>query len=205
MPRRHVALAARPVGEPYVDADDIDDVVAAVLTEDGRAGPQPRGDRGPRQLSFAGAVEDLAEATGRTIRYVRVSTERYAALLAEQDVPEEVVVRLRRVIDKLVDGRNAAADPGVERAIGREPRDFADHAHPAASTRKPATTTALGRATDVQRLGEDPHRTSKKRSAPPLSGVTIVHRHDERTKLDAGAIAMRGGCCAKGASEDLLG
>jgi uncharacterized protein YbjT (DUF2867 family) len=154
VPRHHVALAAPPVGEPFVDADDIDDVVAAVLNEDGHAGRIHEA-TGPRQLSIAGAVEDLAEATGRTIRYVRVSTERYAALLAEQDVPEEVVVRLRRVIDKLVDGRNAAADPVVEHAIGREPRDFADHARPAASTRKPATTTALGRTTEVQRLGED--------------------------------------------------
>ena len=64
---------------------------------------------GPRPLSFAEAVEDLAEATGRTTRYVRGSTERHAALLVEQDVPEEVVVRLTRVLTELLDGRNARA------------------------------------------------------------------------------------------------
>jgi uncharacterized protein YbjT (DUF2867 family) len=65
-------------------------------------------------VSFAEAVEELAETSGRTIRYMRSSSERYAALLAEQDVPDAVVVRLRRVIDKLVDGRDARLTLGVE-------------------------------------------------------------------------------------------
>ena len=39
-----------------------------------------------------------------------------------------------RVFEELLDGRNAHVSPGVERAIGREPRDFADYARDAAST-----------------------------------------------------------------------
>jgi uncharacterized protein YbjT (DUF2867 family) len=110
VPRRRVALPGGPVGEPFVDADDIADVVVAVLTDDGHARRIYEAS-GPREVSFAEAVEELAAATGRRIRYMRASTERYAALLAGQDVPEEVVVRLRRVMDELVDGRNGAADP----------------------------------------------------------------------------------------------
>jgi uncharacterized protein YbjT (DUF2867 family) len=82
--------------------NDSADLVAAVLIGDGRARPIDEA-TGPRPLSFAEAVEELAEATGRRIRYLRASTERCAALLAGQDVHEEGVVRLRRVIDKLVD------------------------------------------------------------------------------------------------------
>jgi uncharacterized protein YbjT (DUF2867 family) len=125
--RRRVTLPARPVGEPFVDVGDVADVVVAALTEDGHAGRIYEA-TGPRLLTFAEAVEELAEATGRTIRYVPVSAEHYAALLAQHELPEEVVTRLTRVFTELLDGRNARLAGGVERAIGREPRDFADYA-----------------------------------------------------------------------------
>jgi hypothetical protein len=63
----------------------------------------------PRPLSFSDAVEELAVATGRTIRYMRISTERCVALLAGQDVPEEDVVRLRRVVTALLDSSRSPA------------------------------------------------------------------------------------------------
>jgi uncharacterized protein YbjT (DUF2867 family) len=59
---------------------------------------------GPRISSFDEAVEQLAEATGRKIRYVCVSNERCVALLADRDVPDQVVVRLTRVLATLLDG-----------------------------------------------------------------------------------------------------
>jgi uncharacterized protein YbjT (DUF2867 family) len=128
-----VALPARRVGEPFVDAGDVADVVVAALTGEG-VDRRVYEATGPRLLTFAEAVEELAAAMGREIRYVQVTPRRYGALLAEQDVPEEVVARLMRVFGELLDGRNARVSPGVERAIGREPRDFSDYARDAAST-----------------------------------------------------------------------
>jgi uncharacterized protein YbjT (DUF2867 family) len=98
----------------------------------------------PRIVSFTEALEELAVATGRTIRYIRISTEGCAALVAGQDVPEEVVVRLRRVVTELLDGRHARQTPGVERATGREPHDFGAHARPGAS--REASDAEPGRA-----------------------------------------------------------
>lgn len=131
--RAEVAVPAKSVGEPFVDADDIADVVLAALTGDGH-GCRIYEATGPRLLTFAEAVEELAEATGRSIRYVRVSAERYAALLAEQSVPDEVVAHATRLFTELLDGRNAHLTGGVQRAIGREPRDFADYARDTATT-----------------------------------------------------------------------
>ena len=68
---------------------------------------RPAKGTGPRVLSFNEAVERLAETTGRRIRYICVSTERHAALVVEHDVPDEVLVRLTRVLTKLLDGRDA--------------------------------------------------------------------------------------------------
>jgi hypothetical protein len=85
---------------------------------------------GARRSPFAAAVDELAVATGRRIHYLRVSTERDVALLATQDIPEEDVARLTRVLTELLDGRNARPTAGVERVIDREPRELAGHVPP---------------------------------------------------------------------------
>jgi uncharacterized protein YbjT (DUF2867 family) len=128
-----VALPARQVGEPFVDADDVADVAAAALTEDRHAG-RVYEVTGPRLLTFAEAVEELAEAAGREIRYARVTMERYAPLLAEHGVPVEFAWVLTHLFVEVLDGRTAYLADGVQRALGREPRDFADYARDAAAT-----------------------------------------------------------------------
>ena len=69
--RDHVAgdevfLPAGSVGEPFVDADDIADVAVASLTADRHVG-QLYELTGPRLLTFAEAVEEIAKAVGRKI------------------------------------------------------------------------------------------------------------------------------------------
>ena len=69
-----VALPAGDTGEPFVDADDIADVAVAALTDDRHIG-QLYELTGPRLLSFAEAVAEIADATGREIRYAPISLE----------------------------------------------------------------------------------------------------------------------------------
>ena len=64
-----VALPAGDVPEPFVDADDIADVAVAALTDDRHIG-QLYELTGPRLLTFAEAVGEIAAAAGREIRYV---------------------------------------------------------------------------------------------------------------------------------------
>jgi uncharacterized protein YbjT (DUF2867 family) len=122
-----VALPAGEVPEPFVDADDIADVAVAALTEDGHVG-QLYELTGPRLLTFAEAIEEIALATGREIRYSPVSIEVHAAAALEHGVPPEVVELLTYLFSEVLDGRNARLADGVQRALGREPRDFADYA-----------------------------------------------------------------------------
>lgn len=128
-----VALPAGDVREPFVDVEDIADVAVAALTEDGHGG-RVYELTGPRLLSFAEAVGEIGAACGREIRYVPVSTERYAAMLADAGVPPEVVQLFTLVFPKVLDGRNAHVADGVQRALGRPPRDFADYVRAAAAT-----------------------------------------------------------------------
>jgi steroid delta-isomerase-like uncharacterized protein len=128
-----LALPAGDVGEPFIDAEDIADVAVAALTERGHEG-QIYEVTGPRLMTFARAVEEIARATGRELRYERIPADDFAREMLEQQVPEPVVSLTRYLFETVLDGRNASTTDGVQRALGREPRDFADYARQTAAT-----------------------------------------------------------------------
>jgi uncharacterized protein YbjT (DUF2867 family) len=128
-----IRLPAGDVPTPFLDADDIADVAVAALTDDRHAG-QLYELTGPRSLTFTEAAAEIAGAAGRPVRYVPVSLEEHAAEAAEHGVPAEVVELLTYLFAEVVDGRNASTTDGVRRALGREPRDFADYARDTAAT-----------------------------------------------------------------------
>jgi uncharacterized protein YbjT (DUF2867 family) len=128
-----VALPAPPTGEPFVDADDIADVVVAALTGDGHAG-EVYEVTGPRLLRFDEAVAEIALAAGREVDYRRVGADEFVAMLVGQGLPEEEAQVFAEIFGTVLDGRNARLADGVQRALGRPPRDFADYAAAAAAT-----------------------------------------------------------------------
>lgn len=128
-----VVLPAGNVGEPFIDVEDIAEVAVAALTDDGHAG-QLYELTGPRLLTFAEAIEEIAGAAGRKISYVQVSPEQYVSILAEQGVPDEFSWLLQYLFITVLDGRNAYLTDGVQRALGHSPRDFSDYAREAAAS-----------------------------------------------------------------------
>jgi len=128
-----VALPAGDVPEPFADADDIADVAVLALTADGHSG-EVYEVTGPRLLTFAEAVDEIARATRRDLRYTRIGVDDLAAGLAEAQVPDDYIGLLRYIFGEVLDGRNANVTDGVQRALGREPRDFADFVRDAAAT-----------------------------------------------------------------------
>ncbi|HET6832651.1 MAG TPA: NAD(P)H-binding protein [Acidimicrobiales bacterium] len=127
-----VVLPARDELEPFVDADDIADVAVAALTDDRHIG-EVYELTSPRLLTFADAVGEIAAASGRQIDYVPVSVEEYAAGAAEHGVPQEFVGFLTYLFSEVL-GHNAYLTDGVQRALGRQPRDFTDYVRDTAAT-----------------------------------------------------------------------
>ena len=127
-----LVLPATSVPEPFVDVEDIADVAALALTEDGHEG-QVYELTGPRMLTFEEAVGEVAAAAGREIRYVPVTSEEFAAGARAQGVPDEIVEFLIYLFAEVLDGRNASLTDGVQRALGRKPRDFSQYAREAAA------------------------------------------------------------------------
>ncbi|MDH6677284.1 uncharacterized protein YbjT (DUF2867 family) [Rhodococcus sp. LBL1] len=128
-----VFLPAGDVPEPFVDADDIADVAVAALTQPGHVGKVYEL-TGPRALTFAEAVAAIGDAAGRDIDYVQVPAADYAAALAAEKVPDDVVELLMYLFTTVLDGRNATPGDGVQRALGRTPVDFTDFAARTAAT-----------------------------------------------------------------------
>ncbi|CUH80708.1 NAD(P)H-binding protein [Tropicibacter naphthalenivorans] len=118
------------VREPIVDVDDIADVAVAALTEEGHDG-QTYEVTGPRLLSFAEMAEVMTQATGRQIAHIPISFEAFHAALSSEH-GAMIADLLTAIARETLDGRNAHLADGVQRALGRAPRDFAAFAQDAA-------------------------------------------------------------------------
>lgn len=127
-----LALPVDRVREPFVDLEDVADVAVAALTEDGHAG-RVYELTGPRLLSFAEAAAEIAEAVGRPVRFVPIALEAFDAALADVGVDPGARALLAYLFGEVLDGRNETLADGVQRALGREPRDFRAFARDAAA------------------------------------------------------------------------
>ena len=128
-----ITLPAGDTPEPFVDVDDIAEVVVAALTEAGRAG-EVYEVTGPRLMTLTDVAGELSRATGREITYVDIPHEAFVGSVAESGAPKEVTWLLDYLFATVLDGRNAHVTDGIQRALGRPPKDFADFARDVAAT-----------------------------------------------------------------------
>lgn len=119
--------------EPFIDVEDIADVVTVSLTE-----PEHKEKlyevTGPELLTFADAVRKISDATGQEIRYTDVSGEEYARLLGKAGMPMEIAEMLASLFTTVLDGRNSHVADGIQKALGRRPRSFDEYARTTAAS-----------------------------------------------------------------------
>lgn len=128
-----ITLPAGDIPEPFVDVDDIADVAVVALTESGHNG-EVYEVTGPRLMTFPDIATELSKATAREITYMRISHEDFIAGIIESGAPQEVAWLLDYLFSTVLDGRNAYLSDGIQRALRRPPRDFADYARDVAAT-----------------------------------------------------------------------
>ncbi|MEL7168524.1 MAG: NAD(P)H-binding protein [Bacteroidota bacterium] len=127
-----ITLPAGDIPEPFVDVDDIADVAVAALTESGHAG-EVYEVTGPRLMTFEDIAAELTHATGRPVRFIPVPHDAFVEGIRASGAPNEVVWMLDYLFATVLDGRNASLTDGVQRALGRSPKDFAAYAQDAAA------------------------------------------------------------------------
>lgn len=122
-----ITLPAGDVPEPFVDVDDIAEVAVKALIEAGHHG-QVYEVTGPRLMSFADIAADLSKATQRQIQFRQTPHKAFIEGVAASGAPQEVVWMLDYLFNTVLDGRNANLTDGVQRALGRPPKDFLTYA-----------------------------------------------------------------------------
>ncbi len=128
-----ITLPVVDIPEPFVDVNDIADVAVAALTEHDHNG-EIYEVTGPRMLTFTEVAREISHATGREVQFVPIPKEAFAAAISDSGAPQEIAWLLNYLFDKVLDGRNAHLCDGVQRALGREPIDFAEYARRAAAS-----------------------------------------------------------------------
>ena len=118
----HVALPRAEARIPFVDVEDIADIVTAALTDAQHQG-QIYELTGPRLLSFEEVVLEIAKQTGRNIQYQAVSMDEYNQLLKQHQLPNDYIWLVNYLFDEVLDGRNAHLTQDVEKVLGRPARD----------------------------------------------------------------------------------
>jgi uncharacterized protein YbjT (DUF2867 family) len=128
-----VALPLDTVTEPFVDCDDIAEVATEALLDDRHAG-QLYELTGPRLLTFGDALQEIADAAQRPVQFSTITLAEFTAGLAAAGLGPDEVSLVAYLFSTVLDGRNSSLSNGVERALGRAPRDFADYARETART-----------------------------------------------------------------------
>ena len=122
-----ITLPAADVPEPFIDVEDIAEVAVAALTEEGHD-YEVYEVTGPRLLTFTDVAREISKAAGREVRFAQIPQEAFAEAVAESGAPDGLVWLLNYLFETVLDGRNAYLGDGVQRALGREPKDFSDYA-----------------------------------------------------------------------------
>ncbi|MEU0074698.1 NAD(P)H-binding protein [Streptomyces sp. NPDC006332] len=122
---REIAAPFADVGLPTIDPDDIAEVAAAALREDGHAG-RIYELTGPALSTPRQRAEAIADALGEPIRFIEQTRDEAGAQML-QFMPAPVVETTLTILGEPTPAEQRIS-PDVEQVLGRAPRTFAEWA-----------------------------------------------------------------------------
>jgi uncharacterized protein YbjT (DUF2867 family) len=123
--RRTAAAPFADIGLPTIDPDDIAEVAAVALREDGHAG-QIYELTGPALSTPRRRAEAIGDALGEPVRFIEQTPDEARAQML-RFMPEPVVETTLTILGEPTPDEQRIS-PDVERLLGRAPRTFADWA-----------------------------------------------------------------------------
>ena len=122
-----VAMPQADVKVPFVDTDDIADVVVAALLK-GEHNGNIYQLTGPRQLTFKEVIHEISEATGRNIAFTSITLSAYAQVMKQQGVPADYVWLIEYLFSEVLGNPNIAEMTNdIEKVLGRRPKDISKY------------------------------------------------------------------------------
>jgi nucleoside-diphosphate-sugar epimerase len=112
---------------PFVDADDIADVVAKVLMDDTYNG-QTITVTGPRKMTWSEVVAAMANGIGKEIKYVPITIDAFKGGMKAAGLPDSYVWLFGYLFEEVLGNpENQEVSDDVERVLGRKATDFKDY------------------------------------------------------------------------------
>lgn len=129
-----VALPMPEAEIPFVDADDIADVVTKVLVDDTYNG-ETITVTGPKKLTFAQVVKMMGDATGKEIQHIPISIEEFKAGMKAAGLPDSYVWLFGYLFKEVLGNPdNQEVSNDVERVLGRKATSFEEFAQKTLAT-----------------------------------------------------------------------
>lgn len=122
----HVALPMSEVEIPFVDANDIAEVVTKVLLDDAYNN-QIITVTGPRKLTFKDVIKEIATEANRTINFQPISLEEYNEAMKKVGLPDDYVWLFGYLFKEVLGNiENQVVSNDVESVLGRKATDFSE-------------------------------------------------------------------------------
>lgn len=115
-----VVLPTINTTDPFVDADDIADVVVEALIKDIHS-KKIYELTGPKLLTFENIVSKISNVVKRNILYQEVTLDEYVAILRSYKISEDFIWLIKYLFTENLDGRNESTTNDVEKVLGRKP------------------------------------------------------------------------------------
>lgn len=130
----HVALPQAQATVPYVDTDDIADVVVQTLLDNKHNGKMYEL-TGPKMWKFEEVVNEIAKATGRKIEFTSITQEEYNKYMEENNVPADYIWLVNYLFTEVLAAKeNAIVTNDIEMVLGRKPITFEQYVRETAKT-----------------------------------------------------------------------
>ena len=130
-----VALPMPEAEIPFVDADDITDVVSKVLIDDSYNG-QTITVTGPQKRTFNEVVKIMADAAQRPIQFVPISIDEFKDGMRKAGLPDSYVWLFGYLFQEVLGNPdNQKVSNDVAKVLGRPAKDFETYAKQTAATR----------------------------------------------------------------------
>lgn len=129
-----VALPMSDVLIPFVDANDIAEVVATVLLDDNYNGKIVEV-TGPELITFKDIVNTISKISNRTMNLYDITLEQYVEGMKQMQLPEDVVWLIEYLFSHvLTNPENQKITNGIEEVLGRKAKTFLEYAEETAKT-----------------------------------------------------------------------
>lgn len=122
-----VALPKAQLKAPYVDVNDIADVVVKILLSDGHEGKIYEL-TGPRLLNFEEIIAEISKASDRNLQFIPITLPEYVGAMKEQGVPGDLVWLMEYLFTEVLDNEaNQIVSNDIEKLLGRKPTNFSEY------------------------------------------------------------------------------